>query len=115
MNSLIEKKMENNNVLQYFQSVMIKSFLHLKIYELQSYESFSESFLFPYPASCYQIVSQLVMDPNLSSLVISMLNMDLMPEDQEKTILMKWLSKYSIALNTLELSEVILSKSTKLY
>ena len=72
---------------------MIKSILHLKIYEQESYESFFETFLLLYPTSCYQIVSQLMMEPNLSSLVILMLNMDLMSEDQEKTILVKWLSK----------------------
>ena len=74
---------------------MIKSILHLKIYEQESYESFFETFLLLYPTSCYQIVSQLMMEPNLSSLVILMLNMDLMSEDQEKTILVKWLSKLS--------------------
>ena len=71
---------------------MIKSILHLKIYEQESYESFFETFLLLYPTSCYQIVSQLMMEPNLSSLVILMLNMDLMYEAQEKTILVKWLS-----------------------
>ena len=48
---------------------------------------FVESFLLLSPASCYQILSQLLKDPNLSSLVIFMLNMDLMSEDLEKTIL----------------------------
>ena len=98
MNSLIEKQLVNKNALEYFQSVMIKSILHLKIYEQESYESFFETFLLLYPTSCYQIVSQLMMEPNLSSLVILMLNMDLMSEDQEKTILVKWLSKLSCFL-----------------
>ena len=38
-----------------------------------------------------------------------------MTEDQERSVLLKWLAKFSIQSNTLELPEVILSRNSMLY
>eukprot|EP00092_Neocalanus_flemingeri_P032549 GFUD01035399.1.p1 GENE.GFUD01035399.1~~GFUD01035399.1.p1 ORF type:complete len:311 (+),score=88.00 GFUD01035399.1:108-1040(+) len=107
-------EIEDKQALEYFIAVMTKTMLHLKIYQ-KSYEDFYESFLVIYPNSCHQIASQLVIEPALCGLVLFLINLDLMTEDQEKSVLLRWLAEFSIESSTLELPEVILSRNTKLY
>ena len=114
MRSLIVKKIENNLALEYFQSLMVKFMLLLKTYRA-SYETFFETYLTLYPASCFDISSKLVVDQNMTPLVLFIINMDLVNEEQENMILCKWLSMFSVESNTLELPEVILNRNSKLY
>jgi len=114
MRSLVVKKLENNLALEYFQSLMIKFILLMKTHQ-KSYETFFETYLALYPASCFDISYKLVDDNNMTSLVIFITNMDLLNEEQEKMILCKWLSMFSIKSDTLELPEVILNRNSKLY
>jgi len=114
MNSLTREQMENNLALEYFQSLLVKYILESKNHQ-ESYETFFEAFLTLYPSSSYDIASQLVVEPSLSSLIICIINMDLMSEEQEKLILCKWLSLFSIESDTLGLPEVVVNKNSKLY
>jgi len=114
MRSLVVKKLENNLALEYFQSLMIQFILLMKTHQ-KSYETFFETYIALYPASCFDISYKLVDDNNMASLVIFITNMDLLNEEQEKMILCKWLSMFSIKSDTLELPEVILNRNSKLY
>ena len=114
MRSLIVKKIENNLALEYFQSLMVKFMLLLKTYRA-SYETFFETYLTLYPASCFDISYGLVVDQNMTPLVLFIINMDLLNEEHENIILCKWLSMFSVESNTLELPEVILNRNSKLY
>jgi len=114
MNSLTAKKLENVLALEYFQSLMLKHFLLVETYS-ESYEPFFEVYLTLYPSSVSDIASKLLVKSTLNSLVIFILNMDLLDEQQEKLILCKWLTLFNIESNNLELPEVILNKNSKLY
>jgi len=111
---LTSKKLENVFALEYFQSLMLKYFLLVET-DLESYEQFFEVYLTLYPSSVSDIASKLLVKSNLNSLVIFILNMDLLDEHQEKLILSKWLTLFSIESDNMELPEVILNKNSKLY
>ena len=111
---LSSKQIEDKLILEYFITSVTKTMVKNTTCE-ESYGQFFESFLLAQPQFCHHISSILVIEPNFHSLVIFIINFDLMTNDQERSVLLKWLANFKIETKTMELPEMVLSRNPKLY